>query len=123
MSVLPLDDVSRDHLRDLLDDPCLAKDGIADRLVEDLREPGHVDALLAAGEVDRALDLGGHHRLGVTAADPDRLLHAGDACAGERELDRRRRRLHVGDEMRPVGHGGNLPPTNSPAALASRSCS
>ena len=111
MGVLALDDVPGDHLGDLLDDARLAEDGITDRLVEDLRESRHVDALLAAREVDRALDVGGHHRLGIAAADPDRLLDAGDAGAGERELDRRRGRLHVGDEMRPVGHLGNLAPT------------
>ena len=79
--VLTLDDVSRDHLRDLLDDPCFAEDGIADRLVEDLGEPRHVNALLTTREVDRALDVGGHHRLRTTAADPDRFLHAGHAGA------------------------------------------
>ena len=53
---LALDDVPRDHLCDLLDDPRLAEHGVADRLVEDLGEARHVDALLAAGEVDGALD-------------------------------------------------------------------
>ena len=102
--LLALDDLARDHLGDLLHDPGLAEHDVADRLVEDLGEARHVDALLPAGEVDRALDLGGHHRLGVAAADPDRLLHAGDAGARERELDGRRGRLHVGDEMRAIGH-------------------
>ena len=81
MGVLPFDDVPGDHLRDLLDNPCFAENRIADRLIEDLREPRHVDALLATGEVDRALDVGGHHRLGVASADANRLLHAGNAGA------------------------------------------
>ena len=45
-------------------DPRLAEHGVADRLVEHLGEARHVDALLAAGEVDGALYLGGHHGLG-----------------------------------------------------------
>ena len=122
MGVLPLDDVPGDHLGDLLDDPGFAEDGITDRLVEDLREARHVDALLAAREVDRALDVGGHHRLGIAAADPNRLLHAGDAGAGERELDGRRRRLHVVDEMRPVGHPGRLAPTIPLTDRRARAC-
>ena len=105
---LPLDDVVRDHLGDLLHDARLAEHGVADRLVEHLGEAGHVDALLAAREVDGALDLGGHHRLGVAAPNPDRLLHPGHAGARERELDGRRGRLHVGDEVRTVGHPRNV---------------
>jgi len=81
MGVLALDDMPRDHLGDLLDDPRLTEDGVTDRLVEDLGEPRHVDALLAPCEVDRALDVCGHHRLGIATADPDRLLDAGDAGA------------------------------------------
>ena len=105
---LPLDDVTRDHLGDLLHDAGLAEHDVPDRLVEDLREARHVDALLAARKVDSALDVGRHHRLGLAAANPDRLLHAGHAGARKGELDRRRGRLHVGDEMRPVGHAGNV---------------
>ena len=52
----------------------LTEHGIADRLVEHLGEARHVDALLPAREVDGALDLGRHHRLGLAAPDPDRLL-------------------------------------------------
>ena len=96
----------RDHLGDLLHDPGLAEHRVADRLVEHLGEARHVDALLPAREVDRALDLGRHHRLGLAATDADRLLHARDAGARERELDGRRGRLHVGHEMRSVVHTG-----------------
>ena len=105
---LALDDVPRDHLGDLLDDAGLAEHGVADRLVEHLGKARHVDALLPPGQVDGALDLGGHHRLQVAAPDPDRLVDTGHARAREGELDRRRGRLHVGDEMRPVGHRENV---------------
>ena len=101
---LPLHDMACDDLGDLLHDPGLAEHDVADRLVEYLREARHVNALLAAAEVDGALDLGGHHRLGVATANPDRLLDAGDAGAGKRQLDGRRRCLHVGDEMWQLGH-------------------
>ena len=53
-------------------------------------------ALLLVGEVDRALDLGRHHGLAaLVVADPDRLLHAGDAGSGEREADLRLRGLEI----------------------------
>ena len=105
---LALDDVPRDHLRDLLHDPRLAEHDVTDRLVEHLGEARHVDALLPPREVDRALDLGGHHRLGVASADPNRLLHSGHAGARERELDGRRGRLHVRHEMGQLAHVGNV---------------
>ena len=103
---LPLHDVARDHLCDLLDDPRFAEDGVADRLVEHLREPRHVHALLAAGQVDGALDLGSHHRLGITSPDANRLLHAGHTRAREGEFDGRRGCLHVRTRwaVRPCGH-------------------
>ena len=51
---------------------------------------------------------GGHHGLQVSAPDPDRLVNPCHAGPREGELDRRRGRLHVGDEMRPVGHRENV---------------
>ena len=89
-ALLALDDLRRDPLRELLDEQPLAEHDVADRLVEELGEARHVHALLVAGEIDGALDLGGHHGLGVAAPDPDRLLDAGHARARERELDGRR---------------------------------
>ena len=58
-----------------------------DRLLEELGEARHVDALLVGREVDGAVDHRGHHRLGVAAADAHRLLDAGDAGAREGERD------------------------------------
>ena len=84
---LPLDDVSRDALGEHLDEQRVAEHDLLDRLVEQLGEAGHVDALLTAVEVDGALDLGRHHRLLVAAPDADRLLHAGDAGARQRQPD------------------------------------
>src|SRR5262249_2733479 len=51
--------------------------------------------------------LGSHHHLGVAAADPDRLLHAGDAGTGEGERDLRRRRLQIVDGSGHFCHGSN----------------
>ncbi len=86
---LPLDDARGDVLGEHLHEERLALDDQLDRVLEELGEAGHVDALLVGGKVDGAVDDRGHHRLGVAAADPHRLLHAGDACAGERERDLR----------------------------------
>ena len=105
---LALDDVAGDHLRDLLHDPCLAEHDVADRLVEHLGEARHVDALLPAREVDGALDLGRHHRLGVAAANANCLLNPGHTGPRKRELDGWRRRLHVRREVRELAHVRNV---------------
>jgi hypothetical protein len=97
---LALDDLRRDPIRQCLDQEPLAEDGLVDRLVEQLREAGHVDALLAPREVDRAVELGGHQDLLLAAADADRLLHPRDARSRERELHRRGGCLHVADERK-----------------------
>ena len=96
-----------------LDEQCLAEDDLVDRLVEELREPRHVHALLRAIEVDGALDLRSHHRLRVAAADPDRLADTGDAGAGDGELDVGRRRLDVlaNARVNPLRHAATLAPT------------
>ncbi len=86
-SVLALDDPARDLLREHLDEQRLAVDEEVDRTLEELREARHVHALLVGGEVDRAVDRRRHHRLGVSAADPHRLLHSGDPRAREGEPD------------------------------------
>ena len=95
---LALDDLRGDPVGEHLDEEALAEHGLVDRLVEQLREARHVDALLAAREVDGAVDLGGHQDLLLAAADPDRLLHARDTGPRERDLHRRRGCLHVADE-------------------------
>ena len=100
---LALDDLRRDPVREDLDEEPFAEDGLVDRLVEELREARHVDALLPPGEVDGAVDLRRHEDLLLAAPDPDRLLHARDAGAREGDLDGRRGRLHVADE-RQVAH-------------------
>ena len=78
---LALDDAARDVLGEHLDEQRLALDDELDRLLEELGEARHVDALLVGCEVDRAVDDRRHDRLGVAAADAHRLLHAGDAGA------------------------------------------
>ena len=82
---LPLDDAARDVLGQHLDEQGLALDDQLDRLLEELGEARHVDAFLVGREIDRAVDDGRHDGLGVPAANPNRLLHAADAGAGERE--------------------------------------
>ena len=72
-----------------------------DRLAEELREPRHVHALLGRIEVDGARDLGGERLLAALVADPDRLLDAGDAGAGQAELDLGRRGLQVDGQLVP----------------------
>ena len=61
--VLPLDDVARDVLRKILDEECVVVDDALDRLLEELGEAGHVDALLRRVEVDRAVDRRGDQLL------------------------------------------------------------
>ena len=73
---LALDDAARDVLGEHLDEERLALDDELDRLLEELGEARHVDALLVGREVDRAVDDRRHHRLGVAAADAHRLLDA-----------------------------------------------
>ena len=66
--LLALDDVWRDPVRKHLDEQALSEHHVVDRLVEELGEARHVDALLVAREIDGALDLGGHHG---SPASPD----------------------------------------------------
>ena len=74
-----------DVLREVLDQQGFADHDLLDRLREELREAGHVHALALGREVDGAVDLGGDQLLVLAVADPDRLLDAADARAGERE--------------------------------------
>ena len=93
---LAADDVARDVLGECLDVQSLRADDGLDRLFEEFSEARHVHALLRLREVDRALDLGRHHRLVALVADPDRLLDAGDAGARQRQPHLGRGRLEIG---------------------------
>ena len=73
---LALDDPGRDVLGEILDEEGIVVDDALDRLLEELGEPRHVNALLRRIEIDRAVDRGGDQLLARAAADPDRLLHA-----------------------------------------------
>ena len=93
---LAADDVARDVLGERLDVQRLGADDRLDRLFEEFGEARHVHALLLAREVDRALDLGRHHRLVALVPDADRLLDAGDAGARQRQPHLGRGRLEIG---------------------------
>src|SRR4029450_13158740 len=82
-SLLALDDVTRDVLREHLDEERLPDHDLVDRLLEELGEARHVNALLSWVEVDGALDLRRDLLLAPCVADPDRLLDAGYASARE----------------------------------------
>ena len=93
---LAADDVLRDVLGQRLDVQRFSADNGLDRLLEELGEARHVDALLLVREVDRALDLGRHHGLVAFVADAHRLLDAGHAGAGERQPHVGSRGLEIG---------------------------
>ena len=103
----------------ILHEQALAEDDVVDRLVEELGEARHVDALLVAREVDGALELRRHQDLLGAAPDPDRLVDARHARARERERDRRRGGLDVADEWE-VAHGGTVQGASGPAARQRR---
>jgi hypothetical protein len=92
---LPLDDVLCNVLRERLDEQRFTDHDLLDRLLEQLGEARHVNALLRGGEVDGAVDLGRDQLLGVAPAQPDRLRHALDAGPGEAELHLRRGGLEI----------------------------
>src|SRR5437868_4513016 len=73
---LAVDDVRGDVLREILDQERFADHDLFDRLLEELREARHVDALAGGPEVDRTVDLGRDQLLGVAVTDADRLLEA-----------------------------------------------
>ena len=106
--VLALDDAAGDVLRQHLDEQRLFVDDRVDRLVEELREARHVDALLLGREVDGAVDRRRHHRLAGRARDADGLRDARDAGAGQADADVRRGGLEVVGELRRVGHADTL---------------
>ena len=100
--VLPRDDVTGDVLGQALDEEHLPDHDLVDRLVEQLREARHVHALARRVEVDEAVDLGRDERVAAAVLHAHRLLHAGDAGAGEPELHLRHGGLHVNGAVVPV---------------------
>ena len=101
--VLAPDDVRGDVLGQRLDEERLADHDLVDRLAEDLGEARHVDALLGGIEVDGAGDLGGERLLAPLVPDPDRLLDAGHAGAGQADPNLGRRGLQIADKLVPGG--------------------
>src|SRR5918994_3821268 len=102
---LPLDDLARDVRRQLLDEERLLEHDVLDHLLEELREAGHVDALLRRVEVDGALDVGGDQLLAGPVPDPDRLRDAGDPRAGQAEANLGLRCLEVfAEQVAEIGH-------------------
>jgi hypothetical protein len=79
--VLPPDDVRGDVLREVLDEQRLADHDLLDRLLEELWEARHVDALARVVEVDGAVDVRRDQLLLAAAADADRLLDPAHARA------------------------------------------
>ena len=69
----------------------LAEDDLADRLVDDLLEAGHVGTLLETAEVDEAVQA----CMEELVPDPDDLLDAPDADPGQAHGDSRRAGLDV----------------------------
>ncbi len=106
---LALDDAQRDVLGQLLDEERLVVDDGVDRLVEELGEARHVDALLIGGQVDGAVDRRRHHGASRGARDVHGLRHTRHARPGEADADVRLGRLEVGDDLRAVAraHAGN----------------
>jgi hypothetical protein len=96
--VLALAHPPRDALGELLGlEAGLVDDHLADDVVDDLLEARHVRALLLRTEIHEAFEVRGE-QLGVAVGlpDADHLLDAGDADAGERDVDGGGRRLDVG---------------------------
>src|SRR6266542_2958494 len=79
----------------------------------------HVLALLLRIEIDRAVDLRGDQLLRAAPAEPDRLLHALHARAGQAEANLGARRLQVVEEMSRLGHADRLVSPGSVAAADS----
>ena len=105
-----MDDAAGDVLGERLDEQRLLEDHRVDRLVEELGEARHVDALLVGRQVDGAVDRGGHHRLRLLAGDAHGFRDAGDAGAGEAKAHFRRGSLEVVGEpgLGPVAHADTL---------------
>ena len=91
--LLAFEDVRGDVLGELLGEQRLADHDLLDRLREQLREAGHVHALLRRVEVDRAVDVCGDELLMRAPAQPDRLVDTADTRPGEADPHLRRGRL------------------------------
>jgi hypothetical protein len=85
--LLALDDMPGDVLGEVLDEELSVDHHIVDRLLEELWEARHMDALLGGVEVDEAVDLRGHESIAVAVLHPDRFLDSGDARAGQADSD------------------------------------
>ena len=91
--------------RQLLHEERLLEHDVLDHLLEELREAGHVNALLRRVEIDGALDVGGDQLLAGSVPNPDRFRHSGDACAGQAEANLGLRCLEVfAEEVAEIGH-------------------
>ena len=96
-------------LRQDFDEERLADHDFLDRLLEELWEARHVDALLRGIEIDRALDLRGDLLLAPAVADPDRLARADHSGTGQAEPDLGERGLQVVvEKSRQVVHAGRI---------------
>jgi hypothetical protein len=86
----------RDLLGELLDlERGLAQHNLADRVVDGLFEARHVRTLLVRSQIDDAFKARREQLLAAVVTDPDHLLDAGHADAGEAQLHGRQLRLHV----------------------------
>jgi hypothetical protein len=83
-------------LREILDEERVVFHDSLDRLLEELGEARHVDALPEWAEIDCAIDRGGDELLAAAAPDSYRLLDACHADAREAERDFGRCGLQIG---------------------------
>jgi hypothetical protein len=74
-----------------------AEDHLADDVVDDLVEAGHVRPLLLRPEIDEAVEAGVIELLRAARADAGDLLDVRHSDARQRHPDRRFGRLHVRD--------------------------
>src|SRR6266545_5149346 len=116
---LPGDDVPRDVLGELLDEEGLLDHDLVDRLLEQLGEAGHVDALLLRIQIDRAVDLRGDELLRPAPPQADRLFDALHPGPGQAELHLGRRGLYVVEQLTRLRHADRLVSPGSVAAADS----
>ena len=88
----------------------LAEHDLADRVVDHLLEARHVRALLFGPEIDDAFKARGEQLLDVVVTNPDHLLDAGDADAGQADLHARQLRLYVDRRKRMCSLKCHCPP-------------
>ena len=95
-------------LGELLDEECLLEHDLVDRLLEDLREPRHMHALLLRIEIDAAVDLGGDQLLRAAPAQADRLLDPLHAGSRQPQAHLWRRGLQIVQKRSRLGHTDRL---------------